>query len=189
MYSGFVDMSDEQLMRNYANGDTTSFEILYERHRAPLYRYLLRQLNNHKPTAEEVFQEIWSSVIVSRSKYQASARFSTYLYTIAHNRAMDHFRHNAVRLVDPVDCETDELEGNSVNPTKQLSVENCLKLLQELVQALPVDQRNVFVLRQESHHSLEEIAEITSSTLEAAKSRLRYAIKKLRTPLEEEDCL
>lgn len=189
LYSKFVNTSDEQLMAGYVDGDMASFETLYERHRSPLFRYLLRQAGNHQTTAEEIFQEVWTSLITSRNHYQASAKFSTYLYTIAHNRAIDHFRRNAVRLVDAEDCETDELPGNAVDPARQITVEDCIKLLQDLVQALPNDQRNVFVLRQESHHSIEEIAKITASTHEATKSRLRYAVKKLRVPLEEKDCL
>jgi RNA polymerase sigma-70 factor (ECF subfamily) len=184
-----MDESDEQLMLGYANGDMGSFETLYERHRAPLYRYLLRQSGNHQATAEEIFQEVWASIIMSRNQYQASAKFSTYLYTIAHNRAIDHFRKNTVRLVDSENNETDELPDNTADPAKQLFVDKCIELLQRLVQTLPIEQRNVFVLRQESQHSLEEIAEITASTHEATKSRLRYAVKKLRAPLEEEDCL
>ena len=189
LYSIFVEKTDEQLMMAYVEGDMRSFEALYERHRAPLYRYVLRQVGNHQATADEVFQEVWSSVITSRSQYKATAKFSTYLYSIAHNRTTDHFRRSAVRLVDPIEYETDELPSNTIDPANQLTADDCIELLQKLVAALPNDQRNVFVLRQESHHSIAEIAEITSSTNEATKSRLRYAVKKLRAPLEEEDCL
>lgn len=181
--------SDEQLMLNFAAGDSGAFESLYARHKDPLYRYIFRQVNHHPATAEEIFQEVWSSIIDSRTRYTPSARFSTFLYTLAHNRTMDHFRRNAVRLVDPVDCDTDTLEGNAVDPARQVSAEDCVELLQTLVQTLPNDQRQVFVLRQEGQHLMEEIAEIMASTLAATKSRLRYAMKKLRTQLVQEDCL
>lgn len=192
-YSGYMTMSDEQsdeqLMIEFASGDSRAFETLYERHKGPLYRYILRQVNQHLATAEEIFQEIWSSVIDSRERYTPSARFTTFLYTLAHNRTMDHFRRNAVRLVDPVDCDTDSLEGNAVDPARKISGEDCVELMQSLVQTLPNDQRQVFVLRQEGQHLMEEIAEIMASTLEATKSRFRYAVNKLRTQLIEEDCL
>ena len=183
------EQPDEQLMLKFASGDSRAFETLYARHKGPLYRYILRQVKRHPATAEEIFQEVWSSVIDSRKRYTPSARFTTFLYTLAHNRTMDHFRRNAVRLVDPVDCDTDSLEGNTVDPARQVSAEDCVELLQALVQTLPNDQRQVFVLRQEGQHLMEEIAEIMASTLEATKSRLRYAVKKLRIQLEEEDCL
>ena len=102
---------------------------------------------------------------------------------------MDHFRRQSVRLVDPVDCDTDSLEGNAVDPVRQASAEDCIELMQSLVQQLPNDQRQVFVLRQEGQHLMEEIAEIMASTLEATKSRLRYAVDKLRARLMQEDCL
>ena len=176
-------------MLNFTNGDMSSFEELYARHRDPLFRYLLRQVNNHHATAEEVFQEVWSSIITSSKKYQATAKFSTYLYKIAHNRAVDFYRRSSVRLVDPDDCETDDLQGKFVDPSQQSIIDDCMDLLKSLIQSLPFDQRNTFLLRQESNHSLDEIAEITSSTYEATKSRLRYAIKKLRKKLSDEECL
>ena len=176
-------------MVNFAGGDSRSFEILYTRHKAPLYRYILRQVNRHQATAEEIFQEVWTSVIDSRERYTPSARFTTFLYTLAHNRTMDHFRRQAVRLVDPEDCEPDSLEGNAVDPARQVSAEDCVERMQALVQQLPNDQRQVFVLRQEGQHLMEEIAEIMASSLEATKSRLRYAVNKLRTQLMQEDCL
>jgi RNA polymerase sigma-70 factor (ECF subfamily) len=176
-------------MLDYAGGDSRSFETLYARHKGPLYRYILRQVNRHQATADEIFQEVWSSVIDARERYTSSARFTTFLYTLAHNRTMDHFRRQAVRLVDPVDCDTDSLEGNAVDPARQISAEDCVEFMQALVQQLPNDQRQVFVLRQEGQHLLEEIAEIMASSLEATKSRLRYAVKKLRAQLIQEDCL
>ena len=153
-------MSDEQLMLNFAGGDSRSFETLYASHKDPLYRYILRQVNRHQATAEEIFQEVWSSVIDTRERYTPSAKFTTFLYTLAHNRTMDHFRRQAVRLVDPVDCDTDSLEGNAVDPIRQVSAEDCVEFMQSLVQQLPNDQRQVFVLRQEGQHLMEEIAEI-----------------------------
>jgi len=184
-----VEKSDEQLMLNFAAGDNQAFEILYSRHKNPLYRYILRQVNRQSSTADEIFQETWSSVIVSRARYAPSAKFSTFLYTLAHNRTIDHFRRNAVRLVDPADCDTNNLESYTADPARQASAEDCIELLQALVQTLPNDQRQVFVLRQEGQHLVEEIAEIMASTLEATRSRLRYAVKKLRAQLVQEDCL
>ena len=184
-----MQATDEQLMQNYANGDISAFEVLYHQHRAALFRYILRQVSGHQATAEEIFQDVWSSVISARKQYQPTARFSTWLYTLAHNRTVDHFRRNAVRLVEPSDEDVDEISGSATGPDSQLNMDNCIELLLSLVQSLPHEQRNVFVLRQEFNHTLEEIADITSSTFEAVKSRLRYAVRKLRDPLEQEDCL
>ena len=83
--------ADEKLMLRYAGGDTGAFEALYRRHRGPLYRFLLRQTGN-VATAEELFQDVWMRVIDFRGRYEARARFSSWLYAVAHNRLMDFYR-------------------------------------------------------------------------------------------------
>jgi RNA polymerase sigma-70 factor (ECF subfamily) len=80
--------SDEDLMRRYAGGDMEAFQRLYERHRGGLYRYFLRQ--SHPFVAEELFQDVWARVIQSRKRYRPEAAFTTWLYTLAHNRLVDH---------------------------------------------------------------------------------------------------
>ena len=83
--------ADEELMLAYGGGDARAFETLYGRHRGPLYRFLLRQLRN-QATAEELFQDVWMRVIDSRERYRPRARFTSWVYAIAHNRLMDHYR-------------------------------------------------------------------------------------------------
>ena len=83
--------ADEELMLSYGGGDAGSFETLYRRHRGPLYRFLLRQVSD-AATAEELFQDVWMRVIDSRGRYQARAKFSSWVYAIAHNRLMDFYR-------------------------------------------------------------------------------------------------
>jgi RNA polymerase sigma-70 factor (ECF subfamily) len=85
------DDSDEALMLAYRDGDAGAFDVLYARHRGGTYRYLLRQCRN-AGLAEEMFQDVWMNLIRARTGYTVQARFTTYLYRIAHNRLMDHFR-------------------------------------------------------------------------------------------------
>jgi len=85
--------SNEELMLRYGDGDATAFEALYRRHRGPLYRFLLRQVANAS-TAEELFQDVWMRVVNSRTRYEARAKFTSWMYTIAHNRLMDFYRAN-----------------------------------------------------------------------------------------------
>ena len=87
---GDVD-SDEKLMLCYKNGDADAFEILYRRHRNPLFRYLYRQVGNRSLT-EELFQDVWMNLIRARERYKARAKFATLLYKIARNRVVDHYR-------------------------------------------------------------------------------------------------
>src|SRR5437868_13394265 len=82
---------DAALMLRYRNGDSRAFEILYQRHKGPLYRYLQRMCRNPE-VANDLFQEVWGKVIASRERYEVRAQFNTFLFRIAHNAAIDYFR-------------------------------------------------------------------------------------------------
>ena len=85
------NVSDEQLMLRYRGGDVAAFEALYGRHRASVFRYVLRQVGL-RSAAEEVFQETWMKIIAARARYRVQARFATFLYHVAHNCVVDYFR-------------------------------------------------------------------------------------------------
>src|SRR5438552_9281400 len=94
-----IEASDEELMLRYGRGDARAFELLYRRHRLPLYRFLLRQVGN-AATAEELFQDLWMRVVNSRGRYEARAKFTSWVYAIAHNRLMDFYRGNGQASLD-----------------------------------------------------------------------------------------
>src|SRR5258708_28864402 len=87
------EATDEDLMLRYGKGDVRAFELLYRRHRLPLYRFLLRQAGD-AAAAEDLFQDIWMRVVNSRARYEVRAKFTAWVYAIAHNRLMDFFRAN-----------------------------------------------------------------------------------------------
>src|SRR5690349_11744387 len=95
-----LEDDDGQLMLRYARGDARAFEKLYTRHRGPLYRYLCRH-TRHSEAANDLFQEVWSKVIASRGRYEPRAKFSTFLYHIAHNCCVDHYRRAKGRPESP----------------------------------------------------------------------------------------
>jgi RNA polymerase sigma-70 factor (ECF subfamily) len=181
--------SDEALMVRYCDGDARAFEDLYARHKGGLYRYLLRQCGQ-PATAEELFQDVWASLIAARRRYSATARFTTYVYRIAHNRLIDHYRRNQHREMVSYDNEDETGIPEPAAPASlephvsYASRERAARLL-ECIAALPAAQREAFVLQQEAEMSVEEIAEATGVSRETAKSRLRYAIAKLRLALIE----
>ena len=176
-------------MLAYRDGDAGAFDELYRRHKGGLYRYLLRQCRDGG-AAEELFQDVWMNLIRARNNYEVSAKFTTYLYRLAHNRLIDHYRKHAhaavVSLDDGEECEGDAPvapqpdEPEAYYDRKQ-SVERFLSLLA----ALPEAQREAFVLQQEAGMSVEEIAAATGVERETAKSRLRYAMAKLRQGMSE----
>jgi RNA polymerase sigma-70 factor, ECF subfamily len=182
-----ADEDDATLMRRYRDGDVSAFELLYGRHKAVLYRYLYR-LCHGAELCNDVFQETWSKVIDARHQYTARAQFRTYLLSIAHNCAIDHLRRSN-RL------QAHELEDSAViaetvaddhdRPDMLLSVAQLQNEFQHVLQSLPHQQREVFVLYEDAGLSLAEIAEVTGIPIETAKSRLRYAVKKLRESLRQ----
>lgn len=180
--------TDAALMLRYRDGDARAFEVLYERHKGALYRYLLRMCR-HQETANDLFQEVWSKVIASRERYEARAQFNTFLFRIAHNCAVDHFRRVGRQHVERTDDVTeleDQLAGSeSERPEAQLSEWQVRDSFRQALLQLPTEQRDVFVLYEESGLSLEEIGNITGVAMETAKSRLRYALNKLRAALRQ----
>ena len=180
--------SDEDLMLRFSGGDASAFDALYARHRGGVFRYLLRHCRN-PAAAEELFQDIWTNLVQARSRYRVEAKFTTYLYTLAHNRLMDHFRRGkGLELVSLDQGEDDPLElaaSATVQPERAAQSREQARRLIELIAALPAAQRQVFLLHEEGGLGLEEIAAVTGANREAVKSRLRYALAKLREGMKD----
>jgi RNA polymerase sigma-70 factor, ECF subfamily len=178
---------DAALMLRYRDGDADAFAVLYARHKGSLYRYLQR-LCRHPDTANDLFQEVWSKVIATRDRYEVRAQFATFLFRIAHNSAIDHFRRAGRRHerdtqdVDEVAAEL--LDAEHERPDARAAESELRTDFRRALDALPAEQRDVFVLYEESGLSLEEIGRATGVGMETAKSRLRYAVGKLRAALE-----
>lgn len=175
--------SDESLMLRYAQGEAPAFEQLYARHKGGLFRYLRRQCA--PSVAEELFQDVWMRVVAARSAYTVQARFATYLYHIAHNRLVDHYRVSARRPEESLDTQREpglaETAGDGQSGPEQLAGRRQLaERLLGCLEALPDEQREAFLMREEAGLGVAEIAEATGVGRETAKSRLRYAVVGLR---------
>ena len=172
-------------MLRYGGGDAAAFELLYRRHRGPLYRFLLRQVANAS-TAEELFQDVWMRVVNSRTQYQVRAKFTSWVYTIAHNRLMDFYRASGrAMLLDGEESEValENAAAESIAEDLRLDRKRAAQRLLAALAELPAVQREAFLLQHEGDMSLEEIAVATGVGRETVKSRLRYALAKLRTIL------
>ena len=177
------ETADEALMLAYAAGDTGAFEQLYSRHRSRLYRYLLRQVRD-PALADELFQDTWQRVITAREGWKPEAAFTTWLFRIAHNRLTDHWRALKHRPAAPADGDERAARvPDPDTPERNLSEFEQRRRLQLALAELPDDQREVLQLRLEQELSLEEIGQITGVGRETVKSRLRYAMDKLRARL------
>jgi RNA polymerase sigma factor (sigma-70 family) len=182
--------SDENLIERYGRGDAAAFETLYRRHEMRIWRYLQRNVDN-RATADELMQEVWFAVARDAQRYEPSARFTTWLFTIAHNRMIDSIRKSRRQT----SLETLGYEAEPV--VQQLTADPCAGPFAAAVaqqqagglarafEQLPAEQREAFLLQIEGDLSVEEIASITDSSFETTKSRLRYARTKLRELLKE----
>jgi RNA polymerase sigma-70 factor (ECF subfamily) len=200
---------DAQLMTRYAAGEVAAFETLYARHKGPLYRYFFRQCGN-PDNADELFEDVWLRVIKARAGYEPKDLFTTYMYRIAHNCLVDHYRNAGLSLtgaagepaaegipgpfteeVDPafasarwslVDWEQGPTDS-STGPEAVSSDELRASRLRSALNALPIAQREAFLLHEEADMCLDDITAVISESPETVKSRLRYAVEKLRSSL------
>ena len=169
-------------MLAYRDGNAGAFETLYTRHRGRLYRFVLRSVKV-RGAAEELFQEVWIRVIEARSRYTPQAKFTTWLYTIAHNLLTDHWRKKGLTLVE---LDEDSHAPAPDDPARSVEARQALSRFAAALEALPPAQRQAFLLHEEGGLSIAEIAAATGSNEEAAKSRLRYAMNKLREALRDD---
>lgn len=174
--------SDDTLMLAYRDGDAAAFEVLYGRYRKPLYRYFYYACGD-RFLADEFFQDVWSRIIQAKDRYKRGAGFKRYLFRIAHNRLVDHWR-RAGRTAEEGDEELERFPGPATEgPDSEAERDQLRNELINALRQLPPHQREAFLLQQEAGLSLEQIARRTAVGRETVKSRLRYAVNKLRTQL------
>jgi RNA polymerase sigma-70 factor (ECF subfamily) len=186
--------ADEALMLRYAAGDIAAFDTLYLRHELGVWRYLLRSVRV-QAVADDLLQDVWFAVARSAAAYQVRARFKTWLFTLAHNRLVDHFRtaRNHLSLDGGSDSGDDDdasladtlAADSGFGPVRQLQSREQAAALIAAIERLPAEQREAFLLQAEAGLSVEEIASATGVTFETAKSRLRYARSSLKQWLQE----
>ena len=174
------ERSDEQLMMEWAAGKMEAFELLYARHRGPLYRYILRQARD-PATANDLYQGCWEKIIRGRKAYRPQAPFRAWMFRIAHNHVMDHFR----RRKPETGLEAERLESGMAGPEEELRLEERESDLREAVARLPDKQKDAILLKLDAGLDLQSIADVLGVNRETAKSRLRYAVSRLKHLLTE----
>jgi RNA polymerase sigma factor (sigma-70 family) len=195
---GLAQETDENLMLRFGRGEAAAFEFLYRRHELRVFRYLRRNVKN-EAAANDLMQEVWFAVVRGAANYQPTAKFTTWLFTIAHNRMVDMIRANyRLQSLDSGDVEGSGGTGSEnpglldrlaaegkLEPLAQVQSQDEAAALLGAVAQLPAEQRSAFLLQAEGELSVEEIADATGSNFETVKSRLRYARAKLRQLLWE----
>ena len=170
-------------MQRYQTGENRAFEILYQRYRGRLHRFV-RRMTGASVEADEIFQDVWLAVIKGKSRYVPSARFVTYLFAIAHNRAAEKLRTRGRSVIVKLQDDDDSVPDGEPDPLSVALNAELGTALTDAIALLPAEQREAFLMQAEGGLSLDEIAEASGAPRETVKSRLRYANRRLRRALE-----
>ena len=182
--------SDEALMLAFARGNMNAFEQLYDRHESGVWRFVFRSVQN-QAVADDLVQELWFAVARTAATYEPTAKFKTWLFTMARNRVIDHSRtaknHASIDAEDEDGASmfSDLAADSRLGPLRQVSSREQAKALLDAIDKLPADQREAFLLQAEGDMSVDDIAAATGVSFETAKSRLRYARNKLKELLAD----
>ena len=182
--------TDEQLMSTFSQTDDINnqraFEMLYQRHKGPLFRFIKKSIN-HEQDANEVFQELWFKIINNKHKYDQQQKFTTWAYTIARRLMIDQFRKTG-RMAEltrmDASPESQVIEHDLKQPENEFVARQMAKELNHAITLLPPNQQQVFIMKHESGLSIKEIAKITAQPHEQTKSQYRYAVQKIKLALE-----
>lgn len=185
--------ADEELFERFRRGDARAFEDLMKRYQAPLFHFILRFVRN-RDTAQELLQDSWLRILHGASEFQRASKFSTWAYTVARNLCIDHARKQVHRKHPSLEQPTGGEEGPTLGEqlrdpapaTDRKAVSSELqRSLMEAIEALPEEQREVFLMREYSDLPFKEIAQIVGAPENTVKSRMRYALERLQTALAE----
>jgi RNA polymerase sigma-70 factor (ECF subfamily) len=188
------DDTDETLMLRFRNGESRAFEQLLLRHRRPVYSFILRYTGGGNPElAEDLTQETFLRVVKNVGSYQRQAKFTTWLYTMARNLCVDALRRSKHRRAQSLDAPTEDGGSSLVERTADCSIPVDRRVigrelqvrLQTAIEDLPEDQREVFLMREVADLQFKEIAAIVGIPENTVKSRMRYALEKLREALDD----
>lgn len=183
-------LSDEQLMKTFSLkndvNNQRAFEMLYQRHKGPFYRFIKKSINNQQD-ANEVYQEWWLKIINSKLKFNPKQKFTTWAYTIARRLLIDQFRKTG-RMAEltrvTADEESNLADTSITSPDSEFVARQMSNQLNHTLERLPHEQRQVFLLKHDANLSIKEIAEIIQQPHEKVKSQYRYAVNKIRLALE-----
>jgi RNA polymerase sigma factor (sigma-70 family) len=187
-----ANLSDETLMLSYRDGDLAAFSELYQRHRVGLYRFIAWR-SPRQDWVDEIVQDCWAGLHGARARYEPQAAFRTYLYQIARNRLIDLLRQKQSLLASELGQNEDgdsafqhlaDVAQEDVPAEDQLEKKRQFATLHAAIRTLPSEQKEALILQQFNELSLDEIASVTAVPVETVKSRLRYAMQKLRAQLQ-----
>ena len=186
-----TELTDEEAMARFRNGDATGFDLLLQRHATGLLRFIMRMINATKPQAEDLLQEVFLKIIENRKRYDSKRKFTSWLYSLARNHCIDYIRVERYRQHNSLESSSlsnesdgpvilDIIRSRDKNQEERAIDEETHSLLNQGIEDLKKELREVLLLREIEGLSLKEIGDITEVPLSTVKSRLRYAYRDLR---------
>ena len=178
------NLSDQELVKNYINGDNSSFEVLLNRHKNRVFAFIMSKIKN-KDLSEDIFQDTYVKVVNSlqKGKYNEEGKFLPWVMRIAHNLVIDHFRKQKkmqiIRSNNDFDI-FDVIKDSKINADEKLIKEQIFSDLNSLINKLPSDQKEVLKMRYYEELSFKKIAEHFEISINTALGRMRYALINLR---------
>ena len=189
-----TDTPDEDLMVQYQQGEVRAFEVLLGRHRKPVFNFILRYVGDRE-TAEDLLQETFMRVIKGADAYKRQAKFTTWLYTIARNLCVDQTRRRKHRKHASLDAPMaasedsgtlmDVIPGSEMASDRKSVNKELHETMQRAIGSLSEEQREVFLMREFLDMPFKQIADVVGVPENTVKSRMRYALEKLRLELDE----
>lgn len=190
------NLSDEQLIARFAQGENEAFDELLNRYKNSLYNYINSIIQN-RDLAEDIFQDTFTKVIIKikSGQYQESGRFSSYLFRIAHNKIISIYRQEqTVSQINESDVEYDLFSNkeicdsfDEVIPSFEESMchNQILNDIRRMIHFLPENQKEIILMRFYKDMSFKEIADILNISINTALGRIRYALINMRKLAEE----
>ncbi len=180
-------------MYRFKGGDTAAFALLLQRHEKRVFNYILRFIGGDVQRANDCLQETFLKVIKAAPRYKVRAKFTTWLFTIARNQAIDVLRKQRLRRHVSLDHPLREggptlgerTAGLALDGFDSADAEQMRRRIELALATLSEVQREVFIMRQFLHLSFREIAETLAISEGTAKSRMRYALEQLRRELHD----
>jgi len=174
-------IQDAQRIRSYLSGDPKAFEALYRKYERPLFSFILKLVRNRE-SAEDIFQQTWIKVIRALPGYREKGRFSSWIFGIGYHCFIDAVRKNKIRNWEDASSErgSDRIGDDSMNPETLFIMRERQRWLEESIQELPEDQKQILLLRIVADMPFKEIARLLECPLNTVLGRMHYAMKNLQ---------
>lgn len=188
-----AELTDAQLLNRFRNGDKSAFDLIVDRYQKPLFTYLIRFVGDHQ-VAEDMFQDTFLKVLRGLNDYQEKSKFGNWLFGIAHHLAIDFLRrekrHQKIFSNNEGDQDSDNYFENiaesNILPDRNIEQKELKRILNDAINKLSEEQKEVFLLREHSDLTFKEIAELLNRPLNTVLAQMRYALLNLRKSLTKE---